>query len=200
MEIVCAKLLRTWPEKDTPKGGTLFAWQALITVNNQKGLYLPMEGEQKVKTFNADLAAAFAAGQPVPAVEDAWNGNISYKLQGKVRDGALPPQQQAPANAPVKQGTAPAYPNSATAESNPAPARGNRDDSILAQCCFKGAIEVITTRISTVCDQSYTDKVGAAEVLALTSDLFDGMKLIVEGKRVERTAHTQPIPQDDTPF
>jgi hypothetical protein len=196
MEIVCTKLLRTWPEKDTPKGGTLYAWQAEITVDTH-----PANGEQKVKTFDAALAAAFEAGQPVPAVEDAWNGNISYKLQGKVRGGARPPQQQqAPANAPVKQGTAPAYPNSATAESNPAPARGNRDDSILAQCCFKGAIEVITTRISTVCDQSYTDKVGAAEVLALTSDLFDGMKLIVEGKRVERTAHTQPIPQDDTPF
>jgi hypothetical protein len=191
MEIVCTKLFRTWPEKATPKGGTLFSWQALITVNNR-----PMEGEQKVKTFDAELAEAFVAGQPVPAVEDPYNQQMSYKLQGKVRGGARPPQQQAPA--PAQQGQPTAQQQAQPAYSNPA--SGNNDDAILVQCCFKGAVAVLCEKIRTVCDKDFTDKVNADAVLRLTAELFEGMKLVVADKRAERTAQAQPPQQDDIPF
>jgi hypothetical protein len=118
---------------------------------------------------------------------------MSYKLHGKARGGARPP-----ASAPT---ALPSQPTGAgLPQAHAAPASGNRDEAILAQCCFKGAVDVLCEKIRTVCDQNFTDKVGAAEVLALTAELFDGMKDIVAGKRFEPKQAKAMPQQDDTPF
>lgn len=181
MNIKCHKIIKSYPKE----GKKPAAWLAEVSLDGG-----PIQ-TQMVKTFNGHMGTDFVNGCSIPCKMDEFNGKTSVIME-LPKGQTYEPQS---GGAPQPSSQPESQPPAATTYREPVGSvGGGRDDAILAQCCFKGAVDILCQKINTICDASFTDKVDAAAVTRLTAELFEGMKGVIAGKRAEAKQDGDNIP------